>query len=266
MKFLNLKLMTIAAGAIGAMVLAPLASATVVGELQTSAEAGGGGVTVSDSAITFLTGTNGNCPTSGTCDFSVSSGTTMTYGPGSTTPVATSDNGTFESLVFNTPPSQPFMVLYNSAGTAQIDFDLTTLSSPSPTNGTNCAGVTTPGSSCIAFAGSPFLLTLAPNGSSTSVTLSLSGEAIDLENSDATSGYTGSLAETVNETPAQIQAAFCGAQTNYSTPCSTTTTITTGHTGEFIASVVPEPTTAFLGLSGLLMAAGLYRRRRNRKV
>jgi hypothetical protein len=246
---------------------APFASATFVGNLQTSA--GNGGVTVTDSTIMFIPQTSSNlCPTVNTCDFSVSPGGVNSYGPGGSLTVNTSDNGTIGNLTVNQLPPNPFLVIYNAAGTPQIDFSLTNVADPTPTDGTNCAGISNPadvGHSCVAFIGSPFLITtlLNPDNSiGSSISITLSGVANDLIGGGM-SNYHGSLSQNITfDSPGMVQSTFCGTQTNFSTPCSTNGSITTGHTGSFTASAVPEPTSAFLGLSGLLMVAGLYRRRR----
>jgi len=244
--------MAIVGAGAAAMALAPMASATVVGTLATSASIGGG-VTVTPDTITWNVGKDGT-------DFSVNTGTNLTYDGG--TPVAIGDEGMLKDLV--RPPASPPTILpldaFMTINGTPVDFVLDGFTPPSPTNGTACSSLAS-GQTCVVDGTSPFLLQATSGtgtgGLGTEVTLTVFGTVTDGTSPD--SNWIGSFSETVsNLSPGQIQAMFTG-------PGASTAAITTGHTGNFtaiVANTVPEPSTAFLGLSGLLMAAGLVRRRR----
>lgn len=277
MKFANLRLATLATGIAGAMALAPFASATVVGTFTTGA-APGETITVTDTTITWDPNVIPNDPTG---NATVVSGN-ATVGAGDpllpTTTVA--DVQQITSSPSNVPLND-FITFGNGTGLADgVDFTLTMLG-PGSSN-TNCSGLAI-GGSCSVFAGSPF--TIINEGNSALVVLPLDGTATD--DTSAVSNWSGTVHQsftTAGVSGAQMALAladdFLGTCTsadltalagydpgdpNGSGTC--TGTIKTSHGGSFSAALagVPEPATAFLGVSGLLMALGLYRRR-NRKA
>jgi len=242
MKFSNLRLMTIAAAFVGAMALAPFASAALVtGEANIA-----GTTTVSETSILF-------CSTPSPCAFTVEAPNT-----GSFSGLA---SGTIDDLTggpYSGPASvTDFATFVATAGT--IDFDLTEINPG--TGGTAGCTSNTVGNTCTPTYSSgtivsPFtLFQVGPN--TVDISLDLSG--VSYFNPPGKSGGTSptlggfTTQDLVTGTITGILATINGGGS-----------ITDSYSATFVSSV-PEPTTAFLGLSGLLMAAGLYRRR-NRKV
>ena len=111
-----------------------------------------------------------------------------------------------------------------------------------------------PGESCVAFAGSPFTLTMGADGISTDINFNVFGSFVDLTYGDdgslnnATGLYTANIAD---QTPAQIQATInAGGEVGSS------------YSAQFVAEAqaVPEPLT--LTMTGLGLAALGFRRRK----
>lgn len=246
MKFPNLRITVVGAAVAAAMALAPMASATVTGNLNT----GSGCATVTVNATSILWGscTQGT-PPDATANFVVGGATTMTYGAG--TPVPIGDPGhlinLFNALSVAPPPTTLPLDLFMTVDGTPLDFVLNTIG-PGPSN-TNCAGLSD-FQTCAASAGSPFSLQLQPGGQ-TAVSLAVSGIVYDNPGHTGGSNWNGSFTTQLNETPSQIQSTINAGGS-----------VTSTHSGSFIATAVPEPSTAFLGLSGLLIGAGLIRRRR----
>jgi len=245
---------------------APFASATVINTVQLSAASGGGQVTVSATSISFHAGGFGVCPQNnaapyndGTnfCDASVSGGNMM-FGPANNTLVTTSFNAIIGDAVGNTV-QQPWIMIDDSVGNARIEFFLQGFNTPVTDKGTNCAGVTA-GQTCVAFVGSPFTLQgvsggTGTNGLQTAVTLSAFGLVEDMTTLTF-SAFSGSFSQTIADmAPVDLQTLIPNA--------NSTNSKTTGFTGSFTATIVPEPGTVFMmAFGGLFMLAGAARRRR----
>lgn len=224
--------------------MTPRASAAVIGHLDV-ANCPGGGVTVTATTIDWTQPTdagNGCIVTGQNTNITYTSGT---LGPGAT--------GTILDLNAATDvfPLVDFMTFASAPG---LHFDLSTLG-PGPTN-TGCAAtldVNAP--ACAVFSGSPFILQATATG--TSVTLSATGIARDASSTTSTwsGAYTTQIA---GVTPAQIQATILRGGSETST-----------YSGDFVINVssspVPEPgTVGTMLLGGLGLAAGCFRRKRNR--
>ncbi len=165
-----------------------------------------------------------------------------------------------------TPEVSKFITFTGGGAPGPIYFDLTTL-----LTGASFAAPPAPvctGSGdvyCVPFAGSPFVLqNNAGGGVTIKMKMFLAGYT-----GTAASGYTfyegdystvlSSLTTTAdpgNSTPATIDGllGLIAAGDEIQTPVN----------ASFTLSSVPEPGTAFLAISGLLLGAGLVRRRRNR--
>jgi PEP-CTERM motif-containing protein len=143
---------------------------------------------------------------------------------------------------------------------------------------TNCATANSNGASCSVFAGSPEVLTYV-NGH-TSVSLGVVGKASDTGVAGLAAGtnYTGGFSQTftgllpngTNPTPQNIQLYFCpsgGLCT--AADFASGRSITSSQSGSFTASsipAVPEPATLSMSLlGGLFVAAGMIRRKRQRR-
>ena len=213
-------------------VLAPTASATPIGHLDT-ANCAGGGVIVNATTIdwTLPVGGPNGCIQTGV-------GTNITYTGGSLGPGV---SGTILDLSMSTP-----LPVSNFISFPGLNFTLTALG-PGPSN-TNCAGLVL-FQSCAAFAGSPFALQLVPTG--TAVSLSANGTVSDTTGSSTWSGaFTTQIA---GMTPVQIQSTVAAGGS-----------VTSTHSGDFTltAQVVPEPATiSSMLLGAFLVAGGLFRRK-----
>ena len=114
-----------------------------------------------------------------------------------------------------------------------------------------------PGESCVAFAGSPFTLTMGADGISTDINFNVFGSFVDLsfgDNgslNDATGLYTANISDM---TPQQIQAEILGGGS-----------VTSSYSAEFNAQAVPVPEPLALALTGFGLAASAYRLRRSRR-
>jgi len=235
------------------------AFATPIGLLRV--DSGSGGVQVGLVNIDFYDPLG---PPDG--QFLVGSGTTLTTAVGNPTQ---GDPGRL--LDFGVATALPLVNFLTITALPNFGFDLSIVG-PGSLN-TNCAGLLN-GQSCSPFIGSPFILTATSVG--TSVSLSLGGTAHDGTGPNST--WTGSLSQSILQlsslppgtlvTPAAIQAYFgCTAASVGPGGCSNQgAVISSTHAGEFLAVVgdqVPEPSTAALALLGsLMLAGGLYRRRK----
>jgi hypothetical protein len=201
-----------------------------MGTLSTAACAGGG-VTVSFTEVDWL-GANDGC-------IATVTPTNITYAGGTLSEGVT---GTIKDLTLGGGPVVAFMTF---TGHPDLQFDLDTIG-PGVAN-TVCPDTFNAADPvCSAFAGSPFVL--RPGGAGTTVTLSAFGTASD--GSGVLSNWQGTFSvDFAGETPADLVARF-----------QQQGSITSGHSGSFIATPIPEPASFVLMGAGLL-AVGLLGRR-----
>jgi hypothetical protein len=243
MKFLNLKLMTIAAGLVGAMVLAPMASATLVsGEANFAGES-----VVSEGAVDFCTSGN-------PCSIAPTGPNTGSFvGLTSASTIDNLTGGPYSGPV-NIPDFATFVTAFGI-----IDFDLTNIL-PGTGGTAGCTSNTINNTCTPTYSGgtivSPFTLRQA---TANTVDISLDLQGLSYFNPPGKSGGTSPTSGGFT-----TQDIVTGTITGILATINSGGSISDSYSATFVAGV-PEPTTAFLGLSGLLMAAGLYRRR-NRKV
>jgi len=212
---------------------ASTAMATAIGPLNV-ANCSGGGVTVSATAITWSP--NGTVAGTGCIDTGL--GTNVTYSGGT---LGAGVAGNIKDLVVGGPsPTDQFMTFTGSS----LDFVLTGLG-PGSSN-TTCSGLAV-GASCSVFAGSPFLLTNL-GGGNTAVGLSANGTITD---GGVTSFWKGAFTTQLNLDASTIQSDILAGQS-----------ITSTHSGQFVVSAVPEPTTLSMLLCGGLALMGTKLRRR----
>jgi hypothetical protein len=217
------------------------AFASVVGTVTLSSCAGGG-VTVSNGTIDFFAPTepglphNGCATTGGLTDLSFAGGTIL---PGQAATI--NDLGLDPAAVANAG-----FISFVSA--PSLAFNLTLLGPGNPS--TACPTSLSPsGVSCSVLAGSPFILTTTPTG--TTVTLPASGTVSDAVSSNST--FIGSFTtQIIDVTPASIQASVQAGNSVTST-FSFAADVTPG---------VPEP--ASLVLIGIGLAAISLRKLRVR--
>jgi hypothetical protein len=250
--------------AVAVLALAPVASASVVGTLQTGS---GGTISVSLSAITWNLDPGSN-PTGAPWNGEVANGTNITFagcptgvlGTAGCLDVAPNAPNEAISINGNTPLTGgeilPFdgFLLFSGNGTthATLDYTLTqVLAGPS---NTNCAGLAQ-FQSCAVFAGSPIVLTL--QGSGTTATLNLAGTVTD---GTTPTNWFGKFSATFpTTTPAQIQAFFCPGGV-----CTNPASLSTSNSGTFssVASTVPEPASVAMIGAGLIGLASMLRRKK----
>jgi hypothetical protein len=212
---------------------ASTAMATAIGPLNV-ANCSGGGVTVSATAITWSP--NGTVAGTGCIDTGL--GTNVTYSGGT---LGAGVAGNIKNLVVGGPsPTDQFMTFTGSS----LDFVLTGLG-PGSSN-TTCSGLAI-GASCSVFAGSPFLLTNL-GGGNTAVGLSANGTITD---GGVTSFWKGAFTTQLNLDASTIQSDILAGES-----------ITSTHSGQFVVSAVPEPTTLSMLLFGGLALMGTKLRRR----
>jgi hypothetical protein len=117
---------------------------------------------------------------------------------------------------------------------------------------TNCVGLAI-GQSCSIIAGAPLVLTATANG--TEASFVVLGKATD--GSGVVSNYVGQFnAPIATESPAQLEAIFCPGGV-----CNPNASFSTSTSGNFFATVTPEPGTLALVVGALLVGIGARRRR-----
>ena len=234
MKILHGKFYMLAAG-IALLGCSSTAMATAIGSLNV-ANCAGGGVTVSATTITWSpVGT-----VAGTGCIDTGLGTNVTYSGGT---LGAGVAGNIKNLPAGGPPVDQFMTFTGST----LDFVLTSLG-PGSAN-TNCSGLAV-GASCSVFAGSPFLLTNL-GGGNTAVGLSANGTVTD---GGVLSFWKGAFTTQLNLDASTIQSDILAGQS-----------ITSTHSGQFVVSSVPEPTTLSMLLFGGLALMGTKLRGRKTK-
>jgi hypothetical protein len=207
--------------------------ASAIGPLNV-ANCSGGGVTVSATTITWSPiGT-----TAGTGCIDTGLGTNVTYSGGT---LGAGVTGNIKNLTAGGGSVDQFMTFQGST----LDFVLTSLG-PGSAN-TVCTGLAV-GGSCSVFAGSPFLLTNL-GGGNTSVGLSANGSVTD---GGVTSFWKGAFTTQLNLDASTIQTEILAGESISST-----------HSGQFVVSSVPEPTTlSMLLLGGVALLGSRFRRRK----
>ncbi len=232
-------LCTLVLAIFAALLLSTPAKADVAGIMNVSNCAGAGnGMTLTATTIDFTlpVGLGNGCTETDT-------GTSITYTGGGPL-VQGVNNGLVKDLTLGGGTVLDFMTF---TGNPSLHFDLTSLG-PGVAN-TNCAGLVF-GQSCSPGAGSPFILTLTPTG--TSLSLSASGVARDASGHSST--WFGAFSTQIGGvTPLSIQSTLNGGGS-----------IPTTYSGTFnvTAPQVPEPTTILLLGTGLAGIAAKVRKRR----
>jgi hypothetical protein len=220
--------------AVALLVLAIPAAAAPVGTLATTA-CTGQGVTVTFTTIDWL-------PAGGTtgCIDTVAP-TNVTYtGGGPLLPGAT---GAIKDLTLGGGAVIDFMTF---TGHPNLHFDLNSIG-PGVANTACVYTFNAADPVCSVTSGSPFILRPGPGG--TTVTLAAFGTARD--SSAITSNWGGTFSvDFAGESPGQVRDRFVA-----------TGSITSGHSGSFTVAFIPEPATAGLLGTGLLIAGLLGRRR-----
>jgi hypothetical protein len=209
------------------------AMATAIGPLNV-ANCSGGGVTVTATTITWSpVGTVG-----GTGCIDTGLGTNVTYSGGT---LGAGVAGNIKNLTAGGGVTDQFMTFTGST----LDFVLTSLGPGS--GNTNCSGLAI-GASCSVFAGSPFLLTNL-GGGNTAVGLAANGSVTD---GGVTTFWKGAFTTQLNLDAATIQ-----------TDIENGGSISSTHSGQFVVSSVPEPTTlSMLLLGGVALLGTKFRRRK----
>jgi len=161
------------------------------------ANCSGGGVQVSATTIDFTLPVAG-----GTGCIATGTPTNVTYSTGTLVPAV---EGSIKDLTAGGPSIVLDFMTFT--GNPDLHFDLTQLGPG--VNNTDCTNLAI-GSTCSAFAGSPFIL--QNSGTGTSISLSARGIARDASN--VTSNWSGDFTtQLTGQTPAEIQAAILNGQT-----------------------------------------------------
>lgn len=244
-----------------AVMLAPTASATVLGKLSVSPGAlsyctqpnstANGGVTVALTTIDWSPGSPVACLLSGI-------NTDITSAAGAMGS-AFAGQGTINDLNLAAPGAATlgFMRFFGGALTNPLEFNLDAVDGFGPGSAISC--VTNPGlnNSC-SIPGSPFVLTQAVSNSGvvgTFVGLSAHGYIIDPVD-HTTSYWSGSFTTQIDgKLPADIQAIILSGDPLHNS-------ITSTFSGEFDVTDVPEPVSMALIGGGFLALAALKRRKR----
>ena len=221
-----LRMPAVAVATLVSLCFAMVASASVTGDLKISP--GNGTMTLTLASITFNTDTASK-PPGPPWNAQVTNTTTLTFAGCPSGVLGTAgclDSGAFTpseavELANNTTinagaglgPNNPFIQFAgNGIAHATILYTVTSIS-PGSAN-TNCAALVNIGASCSVFAGSPFVLTLTPTG--TSASLAMVGTVTD---GAGTTNWAGVLSTPINGmTPAQVQSFFCTGPSGTCTP------------------------------------------------
>lgn len=210
------------------------ASAAVIGHLDL-ANCPGGGVIVTATAIDFTLPVGG-----GNGCIQTGAATNVTYSGGTLGPATA---GLILDLTAGGGTVTDFLTF---VGNPNLHFDLTSIG-PGVVN-TSCATTLDPNlPSCSVVPGSPFIL--APTLSGTSITLSAFGIARDL--SLPSSRFLGAFTTQIaNKTPQDLKTTILNGGN-----------ITSTQSGDFIITMVPEPSTiSMAALGGLLVALAVRKR------
>jgi hypothetical protein len=225
---------------LGFLAMAPMASATVMGELTLDSTPGD--VLFSLGAVDWQPPAGGPGGS-----LSVGAGTTLTYTnvSGTTSALTPGTLGTVLDLMTGVVfPLTNFLTFNGAPG---LRFDLMQIG-PFPMS-TNCATVLDPNlPACSAAPGT--VSALVPTATGTTVVLTVRGTAFD--NSNTPSTFSGAFSAVITgQTPAQVQATLVGGGSVRST-----------YAAEIVTTPIPEPgTVSLLGLGGALIAFAVRRRR-----
>jgi hypothetical protein len=228
--------------------LTPTISASVLGSLNEANCNPNGGVTITNTSIKWLPTTGGG---TGGC-INAGPGTNLSWSTGVLTGATLGITGN----ILNLPPNAPvtgFMTFTGMAG-GPLSFDLGAIPSPVVSAGLcNSAQAAVTGSTCVATATSPFVVTNLGAGN-ISVSLSVNGTIKDPGVPSQVSTWDGSFSTQINQSPLGIYNIFNGGSG----------TLTSTQSGQFNASAaptVPEPGTVGMILIGGLLLASAKRRR-----
>ena len=246
-------------GVLASLLFVTVASATVINNLNIGT---GGSVTVTLSSATFNPDPS-STPPGPPWNAEVATGTNLSFLGG---PLLVTEGIDISSPL--TASSIPVTDFLTFAAHVNLVFSLTSIG-PGSSN-TNCATAVNVGDSCSVFPGSPIILTRTSTGTSASFTVS--GKASDTGNAGLASGssYNGSFSQPLVQplpngaapTPQNIQLYFCPSGTCTAADFSSGKSISTPFSGNFFATVVPEPQTTALVLGGLLVLLGRVGMRR----
>jgi hypothetical protein len=222
--------------------LVPNASANALGSMN-EANCGGGGVSVSSTAITWLPlGTS-----AGTGCIITGAGTNVTYSGGT---LGAGVTGNILDLLAGGGAVDDFMTFQGTT----LDFKLTGFLTY-PSDSTNCSSIS-PGQTCVVFDvasggpfDSPFLLTDL-GGGNTEVSLTAYGTVLD---GGVLTDWSGSFTTQMTMDPGTVQSTILGGGTISST-----------QSGSFLLSAVPEPATWTMLAAGLIALSLVARVRRVR--
>jgi len=224
-------------------------SASVLGSLNEANCNPNGGVTVTNTTITWLPPTGGG---TGGC-INAGAGTSLTWGPGGVDTLTGATLGVTGNIL-NLPPNPPvtgFMTFSGMPG-GPLSFDLGAILPPIVTGGLcNSVAAQVTGATCVATATSPFVITNLGGGNVT-VSLNVTGTVKDPTNVSQVTNWDGSFSTQLNQTPLGVYNIFNGGAG----------TVTSTQSGQFLVTAgIPEPGTIGMMLIGGLLLASAKRRR-----